>query len=112
MRSGRRRLSGDQLGHGGGDLSDIVGFADDRGCKADRGGAGGAVPRGEHERNVTPAQSFGDGGHRTTVEVGVENGGINLFVAGTIQQVGKICWSIDEVLEQLLIWKKELDDAR
>ncbi len=42
----------------------------------------------------------------------VENGGLNFFVAGTIQQVGRICWSVDEVLEHLLVWKAELDEAQ
>lgn len=41
----------------------------------------------------------------------VENGGLNFFVAGTIRQVGKICWSVDEVIEQLLVWKRELEQA-
>lgn len=41
----------------------------------------------------------------------VENGGINGFLTGTIQEVGKVCWSVDEVLDQLLAWKKELDRA-
>ena len=40
----------------------------------------------------------------------VENGGLNFFVAGTIQKIGKICWSVDEVLEQLLVWKRELGE--
>ena len=48
---------------------------------------------------------------RARIRDKVENGGINFFVAGTIQQVGKICWSVEEVLDQLLIWKKELDEA-
>jgi nucleoside 2-deoxyribosyltransferase len=40
----------------------------------------------------------------------VENGGLNFFVAGTIGKVGKLCWSVDEVLEQLLVWKRELGE--
>lgn len=42
----------------------------------------------------------------------IENGGLNGFLAGTIQEVGKVCWSVEEVLEQLLVWKKELDEAK
>ena len=47
---------------------------------------------------------------RARIRDRVENGGLNLFLSGTIQQVGKICWSVEEVLEQLLIWKKELGE--
>jgi nucleoside 2-deoxyribosyltransferase len=39
----------------------------------------------------------------------VINGGLNEFLAGAIEEVGKICWSIEDVLEQLLAWKRELD---
>lgn len=39
------------------------------------------------------------------------NGGLNFFVAGTIEQVGKICWDVDEALEQLLIWQRELEQS-
>ncbi len=41
----------------------------------------------------------------------IENGGLNFFVGGTIQQVGKVCWSVDEVLEQLLVWRQELEQG-
>ena len=39
----------------------------------------------------------------------LEYGGVNLFVAGTIQDAGGICWSVDEALEWLLEWKEELE---
>jgi hypothetical protein len=38
-----------------------------------------------------------------------EFGGLNLFVAGTIAAAGRICWSLDEVLQQLAEWRHELD---
>jgi nucleoside 2-deoxyribosyltransferase len=41
----------------------------------------------------------------------IEHGGLNRFLTGTIGQVGKVCWSVDEVLEQLLVWKRELQAA-
>jgi hypothetical protein len=39
----------------------------------------------------------------------LEHGGLNLFVAGTIQGAGSICWSVEEALDRLLVWKGELD---
>jgi hypothetical protein len=39
----------------------------------------------------------------------LEYGGVNLFVAGTIQDAGGICWSVDEALDWLLEWKQELE---
>lgn len=40
---------------------------------------------------------------------GAENGGLNLFVAGAIARAGRICWSLDEALDQLRVWRRELD---
>ncbi len=40
---------------------------------------------------------------------GLEEGGLNLFVAGAIRKAGRICWSLEEALNQLLVWKKELE---
>jgi len=40
---------------------------------------------------------------------GVEEAGLNLFVAGAIRRAGGICWSLDDALAQLLAWKRELD---
>jgi hypothetical protein len=37
------------------------------------------------------------------------DGVVNLFVAGTLRSAGRICWSLDEALEQLLAWKRELE---
>lgn len=39
----------------------------------------------------------------------VENGGLNLFVAGTIESAGAICWSLEEVLARLRAWNAELE---
>jgi nucleoside 2-deoxyribosyltransferase len=38
----------------------------------------------------------------------LEHGGLNLFVAGVIERAGFLCWSLDEVRERLLAWKREL----
>ena len=43
----------------------------------------------------------------------LEHGGLNLFVAGVIERAGGLCWSLEEVKERLLLWKRELEaDAR
>ena len=36
-------------------------------------------------------------------------GGLNLFLAGAIADVGRVCWSVEEATDQLLAWKAELD---
>lgn len=36
-------------------------------------------------------------------------GGLNLFLAGTVLDAGRICWSVDEARDQLLAWKRELE---
>jgi nucleoside 2-deoxyribosyltransferase len=41
----------------------------------------------------------------------LEHGGLNLFVAGTIQDAGSICWSIEEARDRLLVWKGELETS-
>lgn len=41
----------------------------------------------------------------------VEEAGLNLFVAGAIRRAGRICWSLDEALDQLLAWRRELEGA-
>lgn len=40
----------------------------------------------------------------------LEHGGLNLFLAGTIESAGAVCWSLDEVLARLLVWKDELGE--
>ena len=35
---------------------------------------------------------------------------LNPFVAGAIESAGRLCWSVDEVLEQLLAWRRQLDE--
>jgi hypothetical protein len=39
---------------------------------------------------------------------GRPHGGLNLFVAGLIERAGRLCWSVDEVRQQLLAWQREL----
>ncbi len=41
----------------------------------------------------------------------LEHGGLNLFVAGTIESAGRICWSVEEALDRLLVWKGELETS-
>ena len=36
-----------------------------------------------------------------------DHGGINLFVAGAIRRAGRICWSLDEAVEQLVAWRQD-----
>jgi hypothetical protein len=33
--------------------------------------------------------------------------GLNLFVAGVLEASGRLCWSVEEVLEQLEAWRAE-----
>lgn len=35
---------------------------------------------------------------------------LNPFVAGAIESAGRLCWSVDEVLEQLVAWRRQLDE--
>lgn len=42
----------------------------------------------------------------------LDHGGLNLFVAGVIERAGRLCWSLPEALERLLIWKRELEEGR
>jgi nucleoside 2-deoxyribosyltransferase len=37
----------------------------------------------------------------------LEHGGLNLFVAGVIEQSGFLCWSLEEVKTRLLAWQAE-----
>lgn len=39
----------------------------------------------------------------------LEHGGLNLFVAGTIESAGAICWSLEEVLARLRAWNADLE---
>lgn len=39
------------------------------------------------------------------------SGGLNLFLAGAIESAGRICWSLDEALDQLLAWRRELGEG-
>jgi len=41
----------------------------------------------------------------------VEHAGLNLFVAGVLAGAGGLCWSLDEAIERLLVWQRELADA-
>lgn len=36
------------------------------------------------------------------------SGALNLFVAGAIEAAGRICWSQEELLERLLVFKEEV----
>jgi nucleoside 2-deoxyribosyltransferase len=38
-----------------------------------------------------------------------DHGGMNLFVAGAIRRAARLCWSLDEALEQLLAWRREIE---
>jgi nucleoside 2-deoxyribosyltransferase len=38
-----------------------------------------------------------------------DDGVVNLFVAGTIRSAGRVCWSLEETLAQLLAWRDELE---
>jgi nucleoside 2-deoxyribosyltransferase len=38
-----------------------------------------------------------------------DDGVVNLFVAGTIRSAGRVCWSLDETLAQLLAWNDQLE---
>jgi len=40
---------------------------------------------------------------------GRADGVVNLFVAGAVRSAGRVCWSVDESVAQLLAWKNELD---
>jgi nucleoside 2-deoxyribosyltransferase len=40
----------------------------------------------------------------------LEHGGLNLFLAGVIESAGAVCWSLDEVLARLRVWRDELDE--
>lgn len=40
---------------------------------------------------------------------GARDGGLNLFVTGTIQDVGAIYWSVDEVIEALVATREQSD---
>jgi hypothetical protein len=42
----------------------------------------------------------------------LEHGGLNLFVAGTIESAGSVCWSVEEALDRLLVWKGELESSQ
>jgi nucleoside 2-deoxyribosyltransferase len=41
-----------------------------------------------------------------------DHGGVNLFVAGAIRRAGRLCWSFDDALAQLVEWRREMDAAR
>jgi hypothetical protein len=36
------------------------------------------------------------------------HGGINLFIAGMLEQAGGLCFSLDEVKDRLRVWQREL----
>lgn len=38
----------------------------------------------------------------------LEHAGLNLFVAGLLERSGGLCWSLEEALERLLAWQREL----
>jgi len=35
-----------------------------------------------------------------------DHGGINLFLVGAIRRAGRLCWSLDEVVEQMIAWRQ------
>jgi hypothetical protein len=37
---------------------------------------------------------------------------MNLFVSGAIRRAGRLCWSFDDTLAQLVEWRGEIDAAR
>ena len=39
----------------------------------------------------------------------VEHAGLNLFLAGTIENAGAICWSLEDVLARLGVYRDELE---
>jgi Nucleoside 2-deoxyribosyltransferase len=41
----------------------------------------------------------------------LEHGGLNLFLAGVIERAGGLCWSLEEVKERLLLWRRQLESA-
>ncbi len=41
----------------------------------------------------------------------LEHGGLNLFVAGVLERAGGLCWSLEEVKERLLVWRRQLEGA-
>lgn len=41
----------------------------------------------------------------------VEHAGLNLFVAGILEASGGLSWSLEEAIERLLVWKRELGEA-
>ena len=41
----------------------------------------------------------------------LEHGGLNLFVAGLLERAGGLCWTLEEVHERLLGWKREFEGA-
>jgi len=36
-----------------------------------------------------------------------DHGGINLFLVGAIRRAGRVCWTLEEVVEQMLTWRRE-----
>jgi hypothetical protein len=38
-----------------------------------------------------------------------DHGGMNLFVSGAIRRAGRLCWTLDAALEQLVAWRRELE---
>jgi nucleoside 2-deoxyribosyltransferase len=49
---------------------------------------------------------------RHRLRVAEEYGGANLFLAGAIASVGRVCWTLEDVLEQLLAWRDALEAPR
>jgi nucleoside 2-deoxyribosyltransferase len=41
-----------------------------------------------------------------------DHGGMNLFVAGAIRRAGRLCWSFDDALAQLVEWRREIEAAQ
>jgi hypothetical protein len=40
-----------------------------------------------------------------------DHGGLNLFVSGAIRRAGRLCWSLDDALAQLIEWRREIEAA-
>jgi nucleoside 2-deoxyribosyltransferase len=41
-----------------------------------------------------------------------DHGGLNLFLAGAIRRGGRLCWSFDDAVAQLVEWRREIEHER
>jgi len=70
----------------------------------------GLMQRGESWRKGILALATDDRLRRRGASL--EHGGLNLFLAGLIERAGGLCWSVEEVVDRLLAWKRELEGSR